>query len=206
MEDYKQQLRDLGEIRRLVEESSRFVSLSGLSGVAAGVVALIGAAGTAIYLDGEGLLPGEGRYFYGNGEVLALVGIALLIFVCAVGASAFFTLRNTRRQGKKVWTAPTRRLMYSMVVPLAAGAVFCIQLALSGEGGMVPGATLLFYGLALLNAGKYTLLEIRYLGISEVVLGLIAVSLTGYGIFFWAFGFGVLHIGYGLWMYLKYER
>jgi hypothetical protein len=47
--------------------------------------------------------------------------------------------------------------------------------------------------------------EVRVLGISEVILGLMASWLVGYGLLFWAVGFGVLHIFYGLMMYFRYE-
>ena len=40
-EDY---LKDISEIKNLMNKSSRFISLSGLSGVLAGIYALIGAA------------------------------------------------------------------------------------------------------------------------------------------------------------------
>jgi hypothetical protein len=44
------------------------------------------------------------------------------------------------------------------------------------------------------------------LGICEIGLGLIASIYMGYGLLFWAVGFGVLHIIYGIVMYMKYER
>ena len=72
--------------------------------------------------------------------------------------------------------------------------------------GLVAPTTLLFYGLALYNAGKYTLDEIRYLGVSEIILGLLGCIFIGYGLMFWALGFGVLHIVYGFMMWWKYER
>jgi hypothetical protein len=65
---------------------------------------------------------------------------------------------------------------------------------------------LIFYGLALLNASKYTLKEIRYLGMSEICLGLIASAWVQFGIVFWGIGFGMLHIIYGTFMYFKYEK
>ena len=41
---------------------------------------------------------------------------------------------------------------------------------------------------------------------AEVVLGMISLSALQYGLLFWALGFGVLHIAYGTYMYLKYEK
>ena len=65
---------------------------------------------------------------------------------------------------------------------------------------------LIFYGLALINSSKYTFFEIRYLGIAEIVLGLIASVFVSSGLILWAAGFGLLHIIYGIIMYYKYER
>jgi hypothetical protein len=65
---------------------------------------------------------------------------------------------------------------------------------------------LIFYGMALLNGSKYTYHEIRALGILEVLLGLIASMNLGHGLLFWALGFGVLHIIYGVLVWYRHER
>jgi hypothetical protein len=202
-------LHDLREIRHLMQDSTRFLSLSGLSGISAGLIALLGAWGTYAYLQARrlyGPIVSEDLYLADPQLVLELLGIAALIFVAAVGAAAFFTLRRARQQGKPLLTAPARRLILNLALPLLAGALFCLQLIWYGLPKLVAPATLLFYGLALLNAGKYTLREVRYLGLSEIALGLLAGLFPGYGIAFWAVGFGLLHILYGTLMYLRYER
>ena len=208
MSEYKQQLQDISQIRSMMEESTRFMSLSGLSGVGAGLVALAGAGVTYFYLEGEGIYGelGGPTFLVSLGQLGTLLLIACTILLLAIGVATFFTMRHTHRQGQTVWTQASRRLAWNLSLPLAVGAIFCIELALKGVGGMVAPATLIFYGIGLFNAGKYTLGEIRYLGISEMVLGLIAAIFPGFGIFFWAIGFGLLHILYGIVMYLKYER
>ena len=70
----------------------------------------------------------------------------------------------------------------------------------------VAPLTLVFYGLALVNASKYTLGYIRYFGITMIILGLASVWFLGYGLFFWTLGFGVCHIIYGALMHFKYDR
>jgi len=64
---------------------------------------------------------------------------------------------------------------------------------------------LIFYGLALVDAGKFTYGEVFYLGILEIITGLVSAFFPSLGLFFWIFGFGVLHVIYGLVMYRKYE-
>ena len=56
------------------------------------------------------------------------------------------------------------------------------------------------------NASKYTLNDIRYLGLTEIFLGLVALVFLEYSLLFWAIGFGLVHIIYGIVMYYKYER
>lgn len=209
MEEYKDRLKDISEIRSLMEQSTKFISLSGLSGISAGIVALAGAIGGYTFLVGEGLYDTvRGGIFYAPSlnQLFEAVGIGLLILGVAVASASFFSIRLARKKGVPIWNKTAERLLINLMIPLATGGVFCILLAYYGFLGMVAPATLIFYGLALLNAGKYTLREVRYLGISEIVVGLIAAFFLGYGILFWALGFGVLHIVYGVVMYIRYEQ
>ncbi len=66
-------------------------------------------------------------------------------------------------------------------------------------------STLIFYGLAVISAGKFTFGEIHWLGVLEVVTGLICLLLPQWSVFLWAIGFGIIHIGYGLFMHLRYK-
>lgn len=156
-------LAQLTEIRAIMERSSRFISLSGLSGVGAGVVALAGTAIGHYYLQQEYGEQGFRRLFATTqGERLAalpfLLGLAIAMIVAALLVAAFFTLRRTRRDGlRSMWTAPARRLALAMLIPLVAGGLFCLKLFVSGAPELVVPGLLLFYGLALLNGSKYTL-------------------------------------------------
>ncbi|MCC2546921.1 hypothetical protein LJY25_10735 [Hymenobacter sp. BT175] len=218
-------LAQLTEIRAIMERSSRFISLSGLSGVGAGVVALAGAAFGHWYLHNQFEGAGRGGE-YGSSVVDAsgfvrlmegseadrlatlpfLLALAVGIAALATVVAFWFTRRRARREGLPLWGAVSRRLFWSMAVPLVVGGLFCIQLYLRGAAGLVVPAMLLFYGLALLNASKYTVDEIKLLGISLLALGLVAGLLPNYAFLFFALGFGFGHIGYGLIMYNRYER
>jgi hypothetical protein len=209
-----EQLEHLSEIRSLMERSSRFISLSGLSGIAAGTFALIGAAAVYLYFD---ILPFDEHLVYLSDIVSAKEkwGMdyltfffldAALVFIFAVAGGIFFTTRKAKQKGQKIWDKLTQKLLLNLLIPLAAGGIFCLALMKHGEFGLVAPTTLVFYGLALVNGGKYTLSDIHYLGLSEIGLGLIALFYIGYGLEFWAIGFGVLHIIYGTIMYFKYEK
>lgn len=204
---------ELSHIRGLMERSTRFLSLSGLSGVVAGVVALGGATLARHHITAA-LGAGTDTLTYGTmrGQVPAddlrwtlLMDAGLVLCMALLGAF-WFTWRRSRRTGQDLWDTSARRLMVNLLVPLVAGGVFCLALFFYGLPGLVAPATLVFYGLALFNAGKYTLDEVRWLGLSELVLGLLALFWLEAALLFWAFGFGVLHIFYGGLMYLRHER
>jgi hypothetical protein len=206
MNAQEEQLKALSEMRDLMNKSSRFLSLSGLSGVCAGIFALIGAAVAHFFLRGYY----EGRwtraildvdYFYWFFIVDAGAVLALSLF-----AGWFFSNRKAKKAGVPFWDATAWRMIANLFIPLAAGGLFCFALLYYGVIGLIAPATLIFYGLALLNASKYTVNDIRYLGISEIVLGLISTVFIAHGLIFWALGFGVLHIVYGVVLYYKYER
>jgi len=203
----KNYLKDISEIRSMMESSSRFISLSGLSGVFAGIYALVGA-----YVAYDVLFS---KYEFTGGRLLGDIGFDTALFilldmgvvlVLALVTGIIFTTRKARKKGLKTWDKVTRTLVINLMIPLVAGGLFCVTLAYHGAIGLIAPATLIFYGLALINASKYTLHDIRYLGLSEILLGIIASFMVGYGLVFWSLGFGVLHILYGLVMYFKYEK
>lgn len=212
MDNNAQHLETLGDIRSMMERSSRFISLSGLSGVFAGVFALIGAAaayyhfnlgfGEPAYYEYSRTAGGARNvdfYFFFFADALLVLGASLI-------AGVVLTTRKARKKGLPIWDKTAKRLLINMFIPLVSGGLFCLILLKHDIIGLVAPATLIFYGLALINASKYTLNDIRYLGICEITLGLMASLFIGYGLLFWAIGFGVLHIIYGTAMYLKYEK
>lgn len=199
-----QQLEDLQEIRSLMERSSRFISLSGISGICAGAFALTGAYIAWQYLNHD--YPGFLNNVFNRIPALwFLAAIASGVLFLSLVTGIFFTTRNAKRKGQKIWDNTSRNLLVNLFIPLLAGGLFCLVLLYHAPELIAP-ATLVFYGLALINASKYTLTDIRYLGFFEIITGLIASISPGNGLFFWAFGFGVLHIIYGSIMYFKYER
>ena len=203
-------LQDVKDIRRLMERSSRFISLSGLSGVAAGVFAIAGAAIARYVIFKKYYTAYDDRGFFAAEEFGALKGqlivLAAGVFAASFFSAFYFTWRKSSRQGFSLWNHTSRRLFWNMTIPLAAGGLFILGMLQYNEWRFVAPCCLLFYGLALVNASKYTLTDIRYLGYCEIVLGLINMQWIGYGLYFWAVGFGLLHILYGIVMWWKYER
>ena len=202
---------ELQAIRNIMERSSKFLSLSGLSGVFAGVCALIGAAvAYFIILDTGHILNNDYLQNLDNSSTNTIKWYlaidALLVLVIASLGALYFSVRKAKQAGQAFWSATSRRLVGHLLIPLVAGGIFAIILVLRNEIELVASVTLIFYGLSLVNAGKFTLGEIHYLGLTEIVLGILAGVFVHQGLLFWAIGFGVMHIVYGVVMYYKYER
>lgn len=204
-------LQDLAEIKSMMNRSSRFISLSGLAGVFAGIYAIIGAVFAKIILrENNSVYNGDYNSYSASNlnsdlaQQLILVAIAVLIL--AIGTAIFLTTRKARKNDQKIWDATSKRLLINFFAPLAAGGVFCLVLLQYGIIGLIAPAMLIFYGLALIHGSKYTFADLKGLGYANVILGLIATQFIGFGIYFWAVGFGLFHIIYGIWMHNKYDR
>ena len=200
-------LNDLAEIRSIMERSTKFLSLSAASAVLAGLYSLAGAylAWKIIYHSPTGLYgPLTDRLI--TPETMPLFLIAGTVFLLTAGTVIWLSYRKAHAVGQKLWNRAAVRLFVNFAIPLAAGGIFVVLLYIRGYYSLLASSTLLFYGLALLNAGNFTFSDIRKLGVSEIALGLLAAALPGQGLLFWALGFGVLHIVYGGVMYWKYEK
>ena len=196
----------LREIRQIMDRSSRFISLSGWSGVVAGVSALAGTwlANNALQAETAGLAgayPGTA-----GGLKQQLLLIAAGVFLVAFTGAVLFTIRKSRRDGIPVWGISARRLVWNTMLPMVVGAVFIWRLMDLQQYGLVAPASLIFYGLALVNGSRFTLGEVRYLGYAIILTGLVSLWFPGSSLYFWAFGFGVLHIIDGLGMWWRHDR
>jgi len=210
MKSNQEQLEALQDIRQMMKQSTRFLSLSGFSGILAGIYALIGA-----YFGHELIHDYIKNYSYGERDQAIYYATMLKGFlICAailcasIITAIILTKRKAAENGQKLFDPTAIRLLINMMIPLSAGGIFCIALILRGFESLefVAPSMLIFYGLALVNASKYTIHDIRYLGCLEILLGLISAFYVSHGILFWAIGFGGLHIVYGTIMWFKYDR
>lgn len=208
MNSQEEQLNALSDIRKMMDRSSRFISLSGLSGVFAGVTGLVGAY--LAHQKIEAYL--NASYGYGVDADLELeadlLKLGIVVLIVAIIGGFLFTYRQSRIKKLPFWDKTSRALLSNLAIPLFTGGIFILSILLNNIGSyaLIAPSCLIFYGLALVNASKYTYSDIRFLGLFEIILGIIALFNVGYGLYFWAFGFGILHIFYGLIMYFKYER
>lgn len=204
MEKNEQYLNELKEIRQMMEQSSRFLSLSGLSGILIGIYALVGAYLAATVL-AHNRFP-WGTELAADQNVSVLFVLALAILTVSLFTVMILTYRKTRKAGQKIWGKGTRLMMVNLSVPLATGGIFAAILFERGWFEILAPTMLVFYGLSLVNAAKFTRQEIYYMGLSQVVTGILALVLTNYQVILWAFGFGILHIFYGTIMHFRYDQ
>ena len=204
MKEEQDYIRDIAEIRSMMERSSKFASLSGLSGILAGIYAL---AGAFIVYHYYSFNPDSVDYTnYSAGSLINVIAIALIILILALGSAVFLSYKKGNQKGEKIWNTTSRRLIANMAVPLSAGGILILIFLSKGLVGLIIPSTLLFYGLAIYNASKFTFGEMKFMGLLQIGLGLISAYFIEFSLFIWAFGFGVVHIAYGTYMHFKYER
>lgn len=194
-------IRDIAEIRTMMERSSKFLSLYGGAGILAGIYALLGAFLAHSVLNFN---PDQVNYDTPNAGMIILLGLAVLAL--ALGSAILLSFRKAQRRGEKIWNTVSKRLLAHMAPPLVAGGLLILILIAKGLVGLIAPLSLIFYGIALYNAGIYTYGEVKALGLFQVLLGLLGCFFIEYGLFLWALGFGILHIFYGIYLHYKYER
>lgn len=208
MKDQQEYTRDIEEIRSMMERSTKFPSRSGLAGIMAGLYALIGSY-VAYYV--FRFHPESIAYNALESGTIAPVVInvimtAIVVLILSISTAIYLTNKKAGKTGEKVWNATSRRFLVNLAMPLIAGAIFAVILIFHDLIGLVAPVTLLFYGLALYGAGKFTYDDVKFLGIIQMGLGLVSSYNVEYGVLFWAIGFGFVHIMYGIYMHFKYER
>ncbi|MEZ4936995.1 MAG: hypothetical protein R2799_05325 [Crocinitomicaceae bacterium] len=205
--DKDKSIEQINEIRRLMEGSSKFLSLSGMSGVSAGIIASLSSllAYFLLYTDTSF------RLISCSGSAaeefrLNLILLAVITLGLALLAGAFFTYKKVQKRKESLISRESIKLLSEIAVPLGTGGLVLAFLYYYGVFGLMAPLTLIFYGLALFTASKYTVNEIRYLALCEIVLGLCSLAFIGYGLLFWWIGFGLLHIIYGIFIHMKYDK
>lgn len=193
------------DIRKIMERSSRFISLSGWSGIAAGICALAG-SWVAIkkiedYVNGTGFSSGCSECLRNE-----LIVIAAIVFIAALASAVTFTYIRSNKDGVPIWGKAARRLLWNTLMPMIVGGILIWKMTGLGYYELVAPSTLIFYGLALVNGSKFTMGEVRYLGYAQIITGILSLLIISRGLYAWAFGFGILHIIYGIAMWWKYER
>lgn len=214
-EDKKEeQLNNLQDIKNLMESSSRFTSLSGLSGVSAGIVAIIGSLvvsnslGIGIFEKAQGIMDyTTSSTPSGDGKTLQfLIITALAVFTFAAISALFFAGRKARSNDAKLMGSSGRKFIFNHSLFLLTGALFSVILINYGIYFLVVPVLLMFFGMGLISASKFSFNVIRNLGIAEIALGLTLAMMPVYALLFFVIGFGVMNIIFGLIVHFNYDK
>ncbi len=194
-------LAEIKEIRKMMEDSSRFLSLSGLSGILIGIYALTGAVLAFRMIQNSS--PQEN--IYGVELVPQLMAIAFSVLIFSLITVILLTYNRARKAGRKIWNPGSRLMLINLSIPLISGGILILIFVYRGIFEIISPSCLIFYGLALINAAKFTRQEIFYMGLFQVSLGILAALFPSLALVLWALGFGIIHIIYGALMYFRYE-
>ena len=184
---------DLKEIRKLMERSTRFISLSGLSGLLSGIYALI-----AVWL--------VSNYFLPNEAIDLIIITALVVLGFSLATVTLISKRKAQKQGDQILNSTVKLLLFHLLIPLLIGGILSFILLEKSYVDLIAPTQLIFYGLALINASKYTSEYIQTLGLIEIFIGLLAAYFSEYSLELWGLGFGLVHILYSVIVYWKFEK
>lgn len=205
MKTEQEYIKDLSEIRTMMERSTKFLSLTGWSGILAGIYAILGTFVAYLLFEPGILFSGfTSQQITSNILLLILLGVAVLLL--AITTAIWLSYRKAARNQEKLWNPVARRLVINMAIPLFTGGFLILLFISKGLVSFIIPFSLIFYGLALTNASKFTFSELRSLGIVEIGLGLLSTYFIQYSLMIWAVGFGLMHIAYGIYMHQKYEK
>lgn len=193
-------LKDIQEIRSMMERSSKFLSLSGLSGVMAGIYALL-----AAYIAKNTFQFNPQEFGYSTNNIFSLGILGCITLLISISTAILLSYRKANKKNESIWNHIAKRMALSMIIPLGVGGVFILICILKQYHGLIIPSSLFFYGLSLVNASNFTYADVRSLGILQIILGLLSAYFTEYSLLMWSLGFGIIHIIYGIYIYYKYE-
>jgi hypothetical protein len=180
-------------IRTLMERSQRYEHISGLSGLAAGTLVLIGAA--ALQSD---MLPW-------SSPINSLVVWSLVLAV-SVMVHLLITRRRARDRGEALWTRQARTVLLALLPAFIVAAVISVWLWTEQRTGLWPSIWLLLYGCGTLATCFFAPRSILFLGLTCLTAGILSLLvLTDHPLLTMSIGFGLTHIAYGL-LVLRAER
>ena len=207
--------KDISLIKNLMEKSSKFSNLSGYAIATTGLLALLGAVfvyfdlGISIsekYISYAELINQTGNANSIDTKIKLLVIIASLILLTSLLILYVSAKLKSERHDINLFNSSFSRALKSLFIPVLSGGIFCGFLILHKMYGLVAPATLIFYGLGLISASKYSYNELELLGYLELLLGTLASYYMGSGLLFWMIGFGIGHIVLGVFIHYKYDK
>jgi hypothetical protein len=179
---------NLRYIRETMERAGSFTAVPGWGGVAMGISALIAS-----------MIAAHARLV--DGSMGAWLGIWIAESVLAVSLGVLAMWRKAVQADLKMWSAPTRKFVFSFVPPLAVGAALTVVLWRVGAVSAIPGVWLMLYGTGVITGGAFSVPIVPVMGGCFLILGGLALLAPVWSMQWadvWlAAGFGGLHIVFG---------
>ncbi len=175
-------------IRETMESAAQFTAVPGWGGLAMGATALAAAFLAARQTSARAWLA---------------VWLAEVFVAVAIAAPAAAT--KARRANASLFRGPGRKFVLSFVPPIMVGGLLTLALFQLGAVAALPGVWLLLYGTAIVTGGAFSVRAVPIMGLCLMILGAAALFAPGaWGNLFMAAGFGLVQIGFGVWIALRY--
>ena len=198
----KDYLKDISEIKNMMNKSSRFNSLSGISGIATGIYAIIGSLIGYQYVTKNNIeISNLDRFHFS----LLFADLVLIIFLSLI-TSLIITRRKVKVDGISSGSILTKKMLSNFLIILIPSTIYVLILILNHDFVGAGSLMLFFYGASLINASHNTLEEIKTLGLIEIVLGILIILIPAFAFWIWLIGAGIIHVIFGLYMYFKHEN
>ena len=175
-------------IRETMARAAEFTAVPGWGGVAMGITAL-----AAAFVASRQVTP------------RAWLAVWLVEAFVAVAIAAPTAATKAHRANSPLFSGPGRKFALSFAPPIVVGALLTLALFQVGLFSVLPGAWLLLYGTAIVTGGAFSVRVVPVMGLCLMLLGagaLFAPAAWGDG--FMAAGFGIVQIGFGLWIARHY--
>jgi hypothetical protein len=186
---HERAIADIRYIRSAVETAGAFTAVSGVGGVAMGV---IGLAATAVAAT-ETALPQRWLTIWLTAAVVAaVIGMVAMVM-------------KTRRAGASLLSGPARRFALAFFPAIGVGAILTFALTARGAFDLLPQLWLLLYGVAVSAGGALSVRVVPVMGLALLVTG-IAAFFVPFQVanLLLGLGFGVVHIAGGLVIMRRY--
>jgi hypothetical protein len=178
----------LAFIRQTMARAGPFTAVPGKGQIAVGLIGLVAAVVA-------GRQANAGAWL-----AVWLAAAALAVVVASVGIRM-----KARALGTLVLSGPARRFALGFAPPVVAGAVLTVALFSTGASAVLPGVWLLLYGAAVVAGGSLSVPPVPVMGGCFMALGVLALAAPAeWGAWLLGLGFGLLHIGFGILIAVKY--
>ena len=173
-------------IRSTMEQAGVFTGISGLGYLLTGLTAMITAWIAAPYAP----------------EMQANIWMVELLIATSVAST--FTVLKTRRQGRSIRLATTRKLLGAFLPAMIAGGLLTLAGYVHTFHSLLPGIWLTLYGAAVMTAGAWSVRVLPLMGALFMVIGSLALLLPDLGNTLRGIGFGCLHCVFGFIIWRRY--